>query len=137
MAASLSLPDHQLTGSHSTCTLYHPLCVFNYPSFTLSHPLFSLSSSPAPLKYLPLIFAPLPLSLSSPLDLNFSVSSSLPLSPSSPVVVSLRGAVLLLTVCYREQREGEGKPVGDGRALLSTQVLVHCKIFERCLCHIL
>lgn len=133
MAASLSLslPDHSLTGSHSTCTLHHLLCVLNYPSFTLSDPLCSLF-----LKYLNLIFSVIAYHPLVFISLSHEFLSFFPLSPSSLMVVSLRGALLLLTVCYREQREGEGKPVGDGRALLSTQVLVHCKIFEHCLFHV-
>lgn len=84
MAASLSLPDHSLTGSHSTCTLYHLLCVFNYPSLHYLIPSF-LFSSPPPLKYLHLIssfvsYLPLVfISLLSPLFEFLSLSSSSPL----------------------------------------------------------
>ncbi len=86
---SLSLPDHSLTGSHSTCTLYYLLCVFNYPSLHYLIPSLLFSSAP-PLKYLhliscfvsylPLVCISLSLSLLSPLFEFLSLSSSSPLS---------------------------------------------------------
>ena len=52
--------------------------------------------------------------LLSPPDLNSSIffSSTLSILPGDGV--SLKGAVLVLPGCYREQSEGEGRPVGDG-----------------------
>lgn len=107
------------------CIICDAVSGFNYYSYH-----YLILFRPSPLKQLHLIFPFVSLwpsspppgpSLSSPflLNLNFSLFLALLLlSLSSLVVVSLRGTVLLLTICYMEQREGEGKPVGDRRALL-------------------
>lgn len=131
MAASLSLSHHSLTGSHSTCTLYHLSRVFNHPPLCIiSPPLFSFL-----LKYVHLI------SLSSLVPSSESGSLPLLFSPLllclSSLVVSLRGAALLLTVCYKGAKRGGGENLWEtGGPCLSTQVLVHCETFERRLPHI-
>lgn len=69
-----------------------PLCIIS-PFFSSAQPFLNISTC--------FLLSLLSVSLLSLLSL-----SPPPLPLSSLVVVSLRGAVLLLTVCYREQREG-------------------------------
>lgn len=120
----LSLTNHAFTLTHPH--LLPPLNLWN-----ISTQVFFLC--------LPYVFILSSRSLSFTSTIALNLSLFLPiffLSLSSLVVVSLRGAVLLQTVCHREQREGEGKPVGDRRALLLTQVWVHCERFVHRLFHI-